>query len=50
MKQITQPYASVKEIEENVTPKYYAKCISEGLYRNVISARNNGQTVETNTP
>ncbi|GAA0872040.1 threonine--tRNA ligase [Gangjinia marincola] len=47
---ITLPDGSVKQFEAGVTPMEVAKSISEGLARNVISARFNGETVETVTP
>ncbi|WP_044398761.1 threonine--tRNA ligase [Lacinutrix sp. Hel_I_90] len=50
MIQITLPDGSVKPFELNTTPMDVAKSISEGLARNVISARFNGTTVETTTP
>ena len=50
MIKITLPDGSVKEFEKNSTPMDVAKSISEGLARNVISAKFNGNTVETKTP
>ncbi|MFD2824373.1 threonine--tRNA ligase [Lacinutrix iliipiscaria] len=50
MIQITLPDGSVKSFEKNVTPLDVAKSISEGLARNVISARFNDLTVEASTP
>lgn len=50
MIKITLPDGSVKEFEVNSTPMDVAKSISEGLARNVISAKFNGTTVETATP
>ncbi|SFU63277.1 threonyl-tRNA synthetase [Pustulibacterium marinum] len=50
MIKITLPDGSVKEFEANSTPMDVAKSISEGLARNVISAKFNGTTVETTTP
>ena len=50
MIQITLPDGSVKSLEANSTPMDVAKSISEGFARNVISAKFNGQTVETVTP
>ena len=47
---ITLPDGSVKEFESNSTPMDVARNISEGLARNVISAKFNGQTIETKTP
>lgn len=49
MIKITLPDGSVKEFEVNSTPMDVAKSISEGLARNVISAKFNGTTVETTT-
>ena len=46
---ITLPDGSVKTFEANVTPMAVAKSISEGFARNVISAKFNGTTVETET-
>ncbi|WP_291968021.1 threonine--tRNA ligase [Maribacter sp.] len=50
MIKITLPDGSVKEFEKNTTPMQVAKSISEGLARNVISAKFNNTTVETTTP
>lgn len=50
MIKITLPDGSVREYEQGVTPMDVAKSISEGLARNVISAKVNGNTVETVTP
>ena len=50
MIKITLPDGSVREYEQGVTPMDVAKSISEGLARNVISAKVNGKTVETITP
>jgi threonyl-tRNA synthetase len=47
---ITLPDGSVKRFESGITPMDVAKSISEGFARNVISAKFNGQTVETVTP
>lgn len=47
---ITLPDGSVKSYEEGSTPMDVAENISKGLARNVISAKFNGQTVETKTP
>ncbi len=47
---ITLPDGSVKSFESGVTPMLVAKSISEGLARNVISAKFNNSTVETSTP
>lgn len=50
MIKITLPDGSVRDYEKNVTPMDVAKSISEGFARNVISAKFNGQTIETVTP
>ncbi|RMB56057.1 threonine--tRNA ligase [Dokdonia sinensis] len=50
MIKITLPDGNVKEIESGATPMDVARSISEGLARNVISAKFNGTTVETSTP
>lgn len=50
MIKITLPDGSIKEFEEGTTPMEVAKSISEGLARNVISAKFNEETVETSTP
>ena len=50
MIEITLPDGSVKEFEKNSTPMDVAKSISEGLARNVISAKFNDKTVEASTP
>ncbi len=50
MIKITLPDGSIKEFEQGATPMDVAKSISEGLARNVISAKFNGTTVETATP
>ncbi|NNK10128.1 MAG: TGS domain-containing protein, partial [Flavobacteriaceae bacterium] len=47
---ITLPDGSVKTFNEGVTPMDVARDISEGLARNVISAKFNDQIVETVTP
>ncbi|MGM0636148.1 MAG: threonine--tRNA ligase [Bacteroidota bacterium] len=47
---ITLPDGSVKTFEEGITPIDVAKSISQGLARNVISAKFDGDTVETTTP
>ena len=47
---ITLPDGSVKEYPSGVTPYDVAKDISEGLARNVISAKFNDKKVETTTP
>jgi threonyl-tRNA synthetase len=50
MIKITLPDGSIKEFEKGTTPIMVAKSISEGLARNVISAKFNKTTVETITP
>ena len=50
MIKITLPDGSIKEFEKGTTPIMVAKTISEGLARNVISAKFNKTTVETVTP
>ena len=50
MIKITLPDGSIKEFEKGTTPMAVAKSISEGLARNVISAKFNKTTVETVTP
>ncbi|APG58952.1 threonine--tRNA ligase [Christiangramia salexigens] len=50
MIKITLPDGSIKEFEKGTTPMQVAKSISEGLARNVISAKFNETTVETSTP
>ena len=47
---ITLPDGNVKQMDKGATPMDVAKSISEGLARNVISAKFNGETVETSTP
>lgn len=47
---ITLPDGSVKQFESSVTAHDVALSISEGLARNVIAAKVNGQTVESNRP
>ncbi|WP_375240085.1 threonine--tRNA ligase [Aurantibacter sp.] len=47
---ITLPDGSIKSFEQNTTPIQVAKSISEGLARNVISAKFNETTVESTTP
>ncbi len=47
---ITLPDGSVKEYPAGVTPYQVAQSISEGLARNVISAKFNDKKVETTTP
>lgn len=50
MIKITLPDGSVKELAKGSSAMDVAKSISEGLARNVISAKVNGLTVETTTP
>ena len=50
MIKITLPDGSIKEFEKGSTPMDVAKSISEGLARNVISAKFNDKTVEATTP
>jgi len=50
MIKITLPDGSIKEFENGTTPMKVAKSISEGLARNVISAKFNNTVVETSTP
>lgn len=50
MIKITLPDGSIKEFEKGTTPMDVARSISEGLARNVISAKYNDETVETTTP
>lgn len=47
---ITLPDGSVKQFEKGATPMDVAKSISEGLARNVISAKFENRIVETTTP
>ena len=48
--QITLPDGAVKEMPKGSTPLDVAKSISEGLARNVISAKYNDNIVEVSTP
>jgi threonyl-tRNA synthetase len=50
MIKITLPDGTIKEFPKNSTAMDVAKSISEGLARNVISAKFNDETVETKTP
>ena len=50
MIKITLPDGAVKEVAKESSPFDIAKSISEGLARNVISAKFNDTTVETTTP
>ena len=47
---ITLPDGTVKSFSKNSTAMDVAKDISEGFARNVISAKFNGQVIETKTP
>jgi threonyl-tRNA synthetase len=47
---ITFPDGNIKEYPKGITPFEIAKSISEGLAREIISAKANGKTVETTTP
>ena len=46
---ITLPDGSVKSFKDGITPFDVAKSISDGLARNIISAKFNNQTIETST-
>ena len=50
MIRITLPDGAVKEVASGTSPMTIAKGISEGLARNVISAKFNDQIIETSTP
>lgn len=50
MIEITLPDGAIKKVSEGTTPMEIAKGISEGLARNVISAKFNDTVVETITP
>ena len=50
MIKITLPDGTIKEFPKNSTAMDVAKNISEGLARNVLSAKFNDETVETKTP
>ncbi len=50
MIEITLPDGSTKAFEKGATPMDVANSISQGLARNVISAKFNNTTVETTTP
>ncbi|MDT0540231.1 MULTISPECIES: threonine--tRNA ligase [Croceitalea] len=50
MIKITLPDGAVKEVEKGYSPFDVAKSISEGLARNVISAKFNDTVVEATTP
>lgn len=50
MIKITLPDGSIKEFAQDTTPHEVALSISEGLARNVLSAKFNNRIVETSTP
>ncbi|MCM4161918.1 threonine--tRNA ligase [Antarcticibacterium flavum] len=50
MIKISLPDGSIKEFESGATPMDVARSISEGLARNVITAKFNDTVVETSTP
>ncbi|GGE15169.1 threonine--tRNA ligase [Psychroflexus salis] len=50
MIKITLPDGSIKSFEAGTTPMEVAKSISEGLARNIISAKFNNKIIETSTP
>ena len=50
MIEIRFPDQSVRSYPEGITPFEVAQSISEGLARNVLSAKFNSQTVEVSTP
>ena len=50
MIKITLPDGSIKSFEAGTTPMDVAKSISEGLARNIISAKFNNKIIETSTP
>ncbi|WMJ74952.1 threonine--tRNA ligase [Cytophagaceae bacterium ABcell3] len=50
MIRITLPDGSVREYEQGTTPMDIARSISEGLARNVLSAKVNGTVVDADTP
>ena len=50
MIKITLPDGSIKEFEKGITPLEVAKSISQGLARNVLSAKFNDTIVESTTP
>ncbi len=47
---ITLPDKSVKQVSEGVSPLDIARTISEGLARNVLAAKVNGDVVDANCP
>jgi len=50
MIKVTLPDGAVKELPKGITPMDVALSISEGLARNVISAKVNDTSVEVTTP
>lgn len=50
MIKVSLPDGSIKEFESGITPLEVAQSISQGLARNVISAKYNYETVEVSTP
>ena len=50
MIKITLPDGSIREFEKGTTPLEVARSISEGLARNILSAKFNNQVVEITTP
>ena len=50
MIQVTLPDGSIKKVDKGTTPFEVAQQISEGLARNVISAKYDDITIETKTP
>ena len=50
MIKITLPDGAIKEVEKGSSPFDVAKSISEGLARNVISAKFNDTIIEATTP
>lgn len=50
MIKITLPDGSIKEFAQDTTPHQVALSISEGLARNVLSAKFNDRIIETSTP
>ena len=50
MIQITLPDGSVREVEQGTTAMDVAKSISEGLARNVLAAKVNGEVIDANRP
>ncbi|MFZ9028964.1 MAG: threonine--tRNA ligase [Crocinitomicaceae bacterium] len=50
MIEITLPDGSVRQVERGTTAMDIAKSISEGLARNVLSAKVNGEVIDANRP